>query len=178
MQRSPREFATSEVNYNTIQSRYFLPPGDGSSGAHGLLWSTLEIKNENWGIRLWLIEPAGYIFFGPLSLCIYSSIYIIYYRSGGGPTAYFIPGRVGWGVGPRQIVVCLSVCLSSVVCRLSVVCLSVCRPPREPPARVCIRGNFRCTERRGAHDACIYRRTRFDIFSKEVRHVPTYAVYP
>ncbi len=45
---------------------------------------------------------------------------------GEGPTAYFIPGRVGWGVGPRQIVVCR---LSSVC--LSVVCLS---PPRDPPA--------------------------------------------
>ncbi len=50
---------------------------------------------------------------------------------GGGPTAYFIPGRVGWGVRPRQIRVCrLSVCLS-------VVCLSVggARAPRgrRPP---------------------------------------------
>ena len=56
-----------------------------------------------------------------------------YDRSGGGPTAYFIPGRVGWGVGPRQIVVCRLLS----VCRLSVVCLSVCLsvpPPRDPPA--------------------------------------------
>ena len=45
---------------------------------------------------------------------------------GRGPTAYFIPGRVGWGVGPRQI----RVCRLSSVC-LSVVCLS---PPRDPPA--------------------------------------------
>ncbi len=54
--------------------------------------------------------------------------YTILIRVGGGPTAYFIPGRVGWGVGPRQIVVCMS----------SVVCLSVCHPPprpkRDPPA--------------------------------------------
>ena len=52
---------------------------------------------------------------------------------GEGPTAYFIPGRVGWGVGPRQIR----------VCRLSSVCLSVCRlsvppprPTRDPPQQM------------------------------------------
>ena len=43
--------------------------------------------------------------------------YIILSEWGGGPTAYFTPGRVGWGAGPRQIVVCLPV-----VCRLPSVC--------------------------------------------------------
>ena len=65
----------------------------------------------------------------------YIILYYILSEWGEGPTAYFIPGRVGWGVGPRQIVVCLSVvCRLLSVCRLSVCLSPPLRPTRDPPA--------------------------------------------